>query len=230
MNKDVDIESKWKTILLNEFEKPYFEEIKSHLIMDIKAGKTIFPPGKLIFNAFNLTPYDKVKVVILGQDPYHGKGQAMGLCFSVPQGIPRPASLLNIYKEMNRDLGIPVADHGNLTKWAEQGVFMLNAILTVVESKPGSHASIGWQIFTDNVIRKLSENKKGIVFLLWGNYAKNKKSLIDSSKHFILESAHPSPLAGNAFQGNGHFSKTNEILISQGLEPIDWNVLNISKV
>ncbi|MBK7095778.1 MAG: uracil-DNA glycosylase [Saprospiraceae bacterium] len=224
MNKDIEIESKWKSVLKDEFEKPYFGDIKSQIIADIKSGKTIFPPGKLIFNAFNLTPFDKVKVVILGQDPYHGKGQAMGLCFSVPRNITRPASLLNIYKEMNRDLGIPIAEHGDLINWAEQGVFMLNAILTVIEGKAGSHANIGWQQFTDNVIKSISDNKNGIIFLLWGNFAKNKKSLIDSSKHFILESAHPSPLAGNAFQGNSHFSKTNELLISQGLEPIDWNV------
>jgi uracil-DNA glycosylase len=224
MNKGIEIESKWKSVLKDEFEKPYFKDIKSHLVEDINAGKKIFPPGKLIFNAFNLTPFDKVKVVILGQDPYHGKGQAMGLCFAVPRNITRPASLLNIYKEMNRDLGIPIAEHGDLSNWAEQGVFMLNAILTVVEGKAGSHANIGWQQFTDNVIKSISDNKNGIIFLLWGNFAKNKKSLIDSSKHFILESAHPSPLAGNAFQGNGHFSKTNEILKNQGLEPIDWDV------
>lgn len=224
MNKDIEIESKWKSVLKDEFEKPYFGDIKSQIIADIKSGKTIFPPGKLIFNAFNLTPFDKVKVVILGQDPYHGKGQAMGLCFSVPRNITRPASLLNIYKEMNRDLGIPIAEHGDLSNWADQGVFMLNAILTVVEGKAGSHANIGWQQFTDNVIKSISDNKNGIIFLLWGNFAKNKKSLIDSSKHFILESAHPSPLAGNAFQGNSHFSKTNELLIRQGKNPIDWSL------
>jgi uracil-DNA glycosylase len=222
--KNVDIEAKWKEILKEEFQKDYFAEIKKHLLKEIQEGKTVFPPGKLIFNAFNLTPFDKIKVVILGQDPYHGAGQAMGLCFSVPRKIPRPASLLNIYKEINRDLGIPVATHGDLTNWADQGVFMLNAILTVVENKPGSHANIGWQTFTDNVIKKISDHKEGIVFLLWGNFAKNKKSLIDSSKHFILESAHPSPLAGNAFQGNKHFSKTNELLIKQGLEVINWDV------
>jgi uracil-DNA glycosylase len=224
MTKDVNIEPGWKSAIGEEFEKPYFAEIKKRIVDDIKSGENVFPPGKLIFNAFNLTPFDKVKVVILGQDPYHGRGQAMGLCFSVQKEIPRPASLLNIYKEMQRDLEIPVALHGDLSKWAEQGVFMLNAILTVVEGKAGSHAGIGWQIFTDSVIKKLSDTKGGIIFLLWGNFAKNKKPLIDQSKHFILESAHPSPLAGNAFQGNGHFSKTNELLISQGLEPIDWSL------
>lgn len=222
--KNVEIEAKWKEILMEEFQKDYFVEIKKHLVKEIHEGKTVFPPGKLIFNAFNLTPFDKVKVVILGQDPYHGPGQAMGLCFSVPRNVPRPASLLNIYKEINRDLSIPVANHGDLTNWANQGVFMLNAILTVVESKPGSHANIGWQTFTDNVIKKISDHKEGIIFLLWGNFAKNKKPLIDATKHFILESAHPSPLAGNSFQGNGHFSRTNELLLKQGKNAIDWNV------
>ncbi|MGE5357357.1 MAG: uracil-DNA glycosylase [Deltaproteobacteria bacterium] len=222
--KNVEIEPEWKEILNDEFQKDYFKEIKEYLVKEFQEGKTIFPPGKLIFNAFNLTPFDKLKVVILGQDPYHGKGQAMGLCFSVPRNIPRPASLLNIYKELNRDLKIPVAGHGDLTKWAEQGVFMLNAILTVAENKAGSHSAIGWQTFTDNVIKKISDHREGIVFLLWGNFAKNKKPLIDPSKHFILESAHPSPLAGNSFQGNCHFSKTNELLSRQGLEPIDWDV------
>jgi uracil-DNA glycosylase len=222
--KNVEIEAKWKEILMEEFQKDYFAEIKKHLVKEIHEGKTVFPPGKMIFNAFNLTPFDKVKVVILGQDPYHGPGQAMGLCFSVPRNVPRPASLLNIYKEINRDLSIPVANHGDLTNWANQGVFMLNAILTVVESKPGSHANIGWQTFTDNVIRKISDHKEGIIFLLWGNFAKNKKPLIDATKHFILESAHPSPLAGNSFQGNGHFSRTNELLLKQGKNAIDWNL------
>ena len=222
--KNVDIESGWKELLKDEFDKEYFAEIKHTLVTQMKQGKTIFPPGKLIFNAFNLTPFDKLKVVIIGQDPYHGFGQAMGLCFSVPKNIPRPASLLNIYKELNRDLGIPIAQHGDLTNWANQGIFLLNAILTVAEKSPGSHAGIGWQEFTDNVIKKISDNKKGVIFLLWGNFAKNKKNLIDQNRHYVLESAHPSPLAGNAFQGNGHFSKTNELLVKQGLEPIEWNV------
>ncbi|MEZ4907369.1 MAG: uracil-DNA glycosylase [Saprospiraceae bacterium] len=222
--KKIEIESSWKEVLKDEFEKEYFDQIKNHILDDRNNGKKIFPPGKLIFNAFNLTPFDKTKVVIIGQDPYHGYGQAMGLCFSVPRNIPRPASLLNIYKEMNRDLAIPIATHGDLTNWAKQGVLLLNAILTVVEKSPGSHSKIGWQEFTDKVIKKISEQKEGIIFLLWGNFAKNKKVLIDQTKHFVLESAHPSPLAGNAFQGNGHFSKTNELLIRQGKEPIDWNV------
>lgn len=219
---DVKIESGWKEVLKDEFQKEYFPEIKSRIIRDREAGLTIYPPGKLIFNAFNLTAFDQVKVVILGQDPYHGPGQAMGLCFSVPRNVARPASLLNIYKEMNRDLNIPLVQHGDLTKWAQQGVFLLNAILTVVAKKPGSHSKIGWEIFTDAVISRISELKYGVIFMLWGNYAKNKKNLIDETKHFVLESAHPSPLAGNRFFGNGHFSATNQILVNQGKPPIDW--------
>ena len=224
MNKEINIESKWKAVLGDEFKKEYFKEIKNRIISDLKAGKSIFPPGKLIFNAFNLTPIDDVKVVIIGQDPYHGQGQAMGLCFSVPENVARPASLLNIYKEMNRDLGIPIANHGDLTSWAKQGVFLLNAILTVVEKSPGSHSKIGWERFTDEVIKKISDLKEGVIFMLWGNFAKNKKILIDQSKHHVLESAHPSPLAGNRFQGNSHFSKTNEILSRQGKSPINWSL------
>ena len=222
--ENVKIEESWKKVLAPEFEKEYFAGIKNKIVEDLEAGKTIYPPGKLIFNAFNLTPFDKLKVVIVGQDPYHGPGQAMGLCFSVPRNIAIPASLKRIYKELENDVGINIPGHGDLTYWAKQGVFLINAILTVIEKSPGSHKNIGWQIFTDNVIKTISEQKEGIVFLLWGNFAKAKKNLIDQSKHYILESAHPSPLAGNAFFGNHHFSKTNEILIKQGKEPIDWQV------
>ncbi len=221
---EVKIEDSWKQILSEEFEKEYFAKIKEHIVNDMKSGKIIYPPGKLIFNAFNSTPFDNVKVVIIGQDPYHGPGQAMGLCFSVPKGIAIPASLKRIYKEMHNDVGISIPDHGDLTKWTQQGVFLMNAILTVVHKTPGAHKNIGWQQFTDTVIKKISDHKEGIVFLLWGNFAKAKRSLIDETKHYILESAHPSPLAGNAFFGNGHFSKTNELLIKQGKEPIDWQV------
>ena len=221
---DVKIEDSWKQILAEEFEKDYFAGIKNHIVKDIEAGKVIYPPGKLIFNAFNLTPFDKVKVVIIGQDPYHGPGQAMGLCFSVPENIAIPASLKRIYKELHNDVGIIIPNHGNLTKWTRQGVFLMNAILTVVHKTPGAHKNIGWQQFTDTVIKKISDQKEGVVFLLWGNFAKAKRALIDESKHFILESAHPSPLAGNAFFGNNHFSKTNELLVKQGKEPIDWQV------
>ncbi len=221
---DVNIENSWKQILAEEFEKDYFSKIKEHIVDDIKSGNTIYPPGKLIFNAFNLTPFDKVKVVIIGQDPYHAPGQAMGLCFSVPRNIPVPASLKRIYKELKEDVGIQIPNHGDLTTWAKQGVFMMNAILTVVKKSPGSHKKIGWQEFTDNVIKKISDKKTGIVFLLWGNFARAKKPLIDQHKHFILEAPHPSPLAGNGFFGNHHFSKTNELLIKQSKEPIEWQV------
>jgi uracil-DNA glycosylase len=223
MNADqVKIDASWKKILREEFEKPYFQSIKSHLLKDKKAGKEIYPPGSLIFNAFDTTPVEKVKVVIIGQDPYHQPGQAMGLSFSVPQNIRIPASLRNIYKEIHTDLGLPIPGHGDLTKWARQGVFLLNAILTVERSNAGSHRNIGWHFFTDAVIRKLSETREGIIFLLWGNFAKTKKVYIDEMKHFVLEAAHPSPLARVGFAGCNHFSRTNEILTAHGKEPIDW--------
>lgn len=222
MPREVQIEAGWKDILAEEFKKDYFQGIRSFLIKEKKAGKTIYPPGNLIFNAFNSTPFDQVKVVIIGQDPYHGPRQAMGLCFSVPKNINPPPSLKNIFKELNRDLNVPVADHGDLTSWAKQGVFLLNASLTVEQSRPGSHARIGWQNFTDTVIEKLSELKSGLVFLLWGNFAKGKRPLINEMKHFVLDAVHPSPLAGNRFIGNSHFSKTNELLLKQGKTPINW--------
>lgn len=221
---NVQMEEGWKQVLAEEFQKPYFSEIKSFLLAEKQAGKTIYPPGPLIFNAFNKTPFDAVKVVILGQDPYHNPGEAMGLCFSVPQGVKTPPSLVNIYKEIKNSLGIEPPTHGDLTRWTEQGVLLLNAMLTVEARKPASHQKIGWQTFTDAVIRCISAEKEGIVFLLWGNFARSKKILIDESKHFILESAHPSPLAGNAFQGCGHFVRTNEILEKQGKAKINWSL------
>ncbi len=190
----------------------------------MKKGKVIFPPGPLIFNAFNQTPFEDVKVVILGQDPYHRLHQAMGLCFSVSKKVAVPASLKNIYKELKADVGFQIPNHGDLTPWAGQGVFMLNSILTVEQSNAGSHSKIGWQLFTDAVIKKLSANRSGIVFLLWGNYARSKKVLIDTSRHTVLEAAHPSPLARNAFSGCQHFSKTNHILTHQGHPPINWSL------
>lgn len=220
----VKIESSWKDTLQHSFNEPYFDEIAHFLKEEKRANKIIYPPGPLIFNAFNTTPFDQVKVVILGQDPYHGKGQAMGLSFSVPKMRAIPASLKRIYRELYEDLGIKPAMHGDLTKWAKQGVFLLNAMLTVEYKKPGSHQKIGWQKFTDQVIKTISEKKNGVVFLLWGNFAKNKKQLIDSSKHLVLEAAHPSPLAGNAFLGCKHFSKTNEFLEKKGKKPIDWSL------
>ena len=222
---DVQIESSWKELLGDEFAKPYFTEITNFVRSEIRNGKTIYPPGKLIFNAFNTTPVEKVKVVILGQDPYHKPGEAMGLCFSVPKGVRIPPSLRNIYKELNADVEIEIPNHGDLTPWADQGVFLLNAMLTVERSRAGSHKNIGWQTFTDAVIRRLSDTQDGLVFLLWGNFAKSKKVLIDEMKHYVMEAVHPSPLAGGAFLGCKHFSRTNEILISQGKEPINWNLI-----
>ncbi len=218
------IEPSWKEVLAEEFQKPYFQKIKQTLVEEKQNGRTIYPPGPLIFNAFNLTPFDEVKVVILGQDPYHGKGQAHGLCFSVPQGIAPPPSLVNIFKELNTDLGVPIPNHGNLEKWAKQGVFLLNAFLTVRANEAASHSKIGWQDFTNAVIQKLSEQRTGIIFLLWGRFAQEKDILIDKSKHHILYAAHPSPLARGAFMGCKHFSKTNELLQHEGYNPIDWSL------
>jgi uracil-DNA glycosylase len=209
---------------MEEFTKPYFAQIKQFLTKEKSNGKTIFPPGPRIFNAFEKTHFDQVRVVILGQDPYHGPGQAMGLCFSVPKNVAIPASLRNIFKEIHRDIGLPLPDNGDLTPWTGQGIFLLNAILTVEKNQAGSHSKIGWQLFTDVVIQKLSDERKGLIFLLWGNYAKSKKALIDLSKHTVLEAAHPSPLARDAFKGCGHFSKVNSILAQQGEKPINWSL------
>ncbi|MDE5592220.1 MAG: uracil-DNA glycosylase, partial [Helicobacter sp.] len=199
-------------------------EIKRHFIQAKEQGAIIYPPSKLIFNAFNLTPVKSLKIVLLGQDPYHNKGQAMGLSFSVPKGIPLPPSLQNIYQELYNDLKIPPSRNGDLSKWANQGVLLLNSVLSVEENRPTSHQHFGWQTFTDNVIAIISQKMEGIVFLLWGNYAKSKKKFIDEKKHFILESAHPSPLARTGFLGCKHFSKSNEILKKLGKHPIDWSI------
>jgi len=221
---EVKIEESWKSALAEEFEKPYFKALAEKLHQEKGSGKVIYPPGPLIFNAFNMTPFNSVKVVIIGQDPYHGAGQAEGLSFSVPHGIPCPPSLKNIYKEISTDLGIDVSGRdGSLKGWAEQGVFLLNAVLTVRAGEPTSHSKIGWSEFTDAVIRILSEKRSGLVFLLWGNFARSKKALIDTSKNLVLEAAHPSPLAGGAFFGCRHFSKTNKYLESEGVTPIDWS-------
>ena len=221
---DVKIEQSWKEALQSEFEKPYFAELVRYLHGEKAAGKTIYPPGPLIFRAFDLTPLPDVKVVILGQDPYHQRGQAMGLSFSVPEGVKAPPSLVNIFKEISTDLGITISGSPNLEPWARQGVLLLNAMLTVQEGLAGSHKAIGWQTFTDAVIRTVSERCNGVVFLLWGNFARAKKELIDLERHHVLEAAHPSPLAGGAFFGCRHFSKTNEILISEGKTPINWKI------
>lgn len=220
---EVKINESWKKELKSEFVKPYFLQIVNFLKTEQQAGKVIYPPGKLIFNAFDTTPFDQVKAVILGQDPYHGAKQAHGLCFSVQDGIPPPPSLVNIYKEMQTDLGLPIPNTGNLTKWATQGVLMLNATLTVRANEANSHSKIGWQEFTNEAIRKVSEDKKNVVFILWGKFAQEKEALIDESKHLVLKAAHPSPFSAyNGFFGCRHFSKTNDYLVRNGLDPIDW--------
>lgn len=221
---DVKIESSWKAALAEEFEKPYFESLVRFLHNEKSAGKTIYPPGSQIFRAFDLTPVEKVKVVILGQDPYHNPGEAMGLSFSVPKGIATPPSLKNIFKEIETDLGIRMSGSPDLTPWAEQGVLMLNAILTVEAHKAASHGKIGWAEFTDAVIKYISDNTEGVVFMLWGNFARSKRELIDASRHHVLEAAHPSPLARGAFFGCRHFSKANEMLAAEGKTPIDWQL------
>jgi len=212
-------------VLAEAFEQPYFEAIRTFLLKEKNDGKVIFPPGPLIFNAFNQTPFDQVKVIILGQDPYHNPGEAMGLSFSVPQGVRIPPSLQNIYKEINSDLGLPMPLHGDLTHWASQGVLLLNAMLTVEAGKPGSHQNIGWQTFTDAVIRRLSDQREHLVFMLWGRFAQGKKALIDPAKHLILEAAHPSPLARDAFKGCRHFSLANTYLQENGKNGIDWSII-----
>lgn len=221
---EVKMEESWKKALSDEFDKPYFVSLVQYLHHEKEEGHLIYPPGKDIFRAFALTPIDKVKVVILGQDPYHGEGQAMGLSFSVPDGVQAPPSLRNIFKEISTDLDIKMSGRPDLTRWAEQGVLLLNSILTVKAGEAASHDNIGWQQFTDAVISYLSKNTRGLVFLLWGNYARSKKGLIDLSRHHVLEAAHPSPLARGAFFGCRHFSKTNEILASEGKTPIDWQL------
>ena len=224
---NVKIEPSWKAVLKDEFGKPYFQQIVTFLKTEKAAGKTIYPPGPLIFNAFNQTPFGKLKVVILGQDPYHGQGQAHGLSFSVQNGVKPPPSLINIFKEIHADIGVAMPQqYGNLSRWAEQGVLLLNAALTVRANEPFSHAKFGWAEFTDAVISRISDEKSSVVFLLWGKFAQDKQALIDETKHFVLKAAHPSPFsADKGFFGCKHFSKTNELLTKQGLSPIDWKLL-----
>ena len=218
------IEESWLNVLACEFEQQYFADLKKFLV-DEKNQYVVYPPGSLIFNAFARTPYHNVKVVILGQDPYHGKGQAHGLCFSVPAGVKPPPSLVNMYKELHDDLGITPSSSGNLESWADNGVFLLNATLTVRAATAGSHQNKGWELFTDKVIQKLSAGRSNLVFILWGNYARAKKSLIDTQKHLVLEAAHPSPFSAySGFFGCKHFSKANEYLRQNGINPIDWTV------
>ena len=219
---NVRIEPSWHTQLAAEFDKPYFAALTAFVRSEYTAG-TCYPPGKLIFNAFNLCPFDKVKAVIIGQDPYHEPGQAHGLCFSVNDGVRFPPSLVNIFSEISSDLGKPVPQSGSLVRWAEQGVLLLNATLTVRAHQAGSHQRRGWEEFTDAAIRALSAGRKHIVFILWGSYAQSKAQLIDASKHLILRSVHPSPLSAHrGFFGNRHFSKCNKYLQDNGIEPIDW--------
>ncbi len=221
----IDLEPGWLAQLQGEFDKPYMQSLRAFLLAEKRAGKEIFPPSRLMFNAFNSTPFEQVKVVILGQDPYHGPGQAHGLCFSVPEGVPAPPSLQNIFKEIERDLNIPRPPHGCLTAWAQQGVLLLNATLSVERGRAGSHQNQGWETFTDTAIAALNRNREGLVFLLWGSYAQKKGKLIDSRKHLILKSPHPSPLSAHrGFIGNGHFSAANEYLQQHGEQPIDWRL------
>ena len=221
---DVKIEQSWKEALAGEFEKPYFASLVSFLRNEKAAGKVIYPPGSQIFRAFDLTPVQNVKVVILGQDPYHGPGQAHGLSFSVPSGVPAPPSLKNIFKEIETDLGVRMSGHPNLESWACQGVLLLNAVLTVRAAEAASHSRIGWQEFTDAVIKYISDNCEGVVFMLWGNFARGKSELIDHSRHCVLEAAHPSPLARGAFFGCRHFSQANTYLLSTSRTPINWQL------
>jgi uracil-DNA glycosylase len=215
------IEAGWLHVLQEEFAKPYFSDLKAFLEAE-RANFVVYPPGSRIFASFNLTPFDKIKVVILGQDPYHGPGQANGLCFSVNEGIRQPPSLINIFKELKDDVGCEIPNGGNLEPWAMQGVFLLNATLTVRANVAGSHQAKGWELFTDAVIKTISDKKENIVFLLWGNYARAKTGLIDASKHLVLTAAHPSPLARGAFFGSKHFSKTNAYLSSKGIDAVNW--------
>jgi uracil-DNA glycosylase len=225
MSDNVNIDPSWKKELAREFEQPYFAEIKQFILAEKQKGKPIYPPGSQIFNAFNLTPFDKVKVVILGQDPYHGPGQAHGLSFSVPAGIKPPPSLVNIFKEIKSDLGIDQPSHGNLESWAKQGVLLLNAVLTVNDSEAASHKNAGWEKFTDAVIKTISDRREHIVFILWGRFAQNKEILIDTTKHCVIKSAHPSPLSAHAgFLGSKPFSKTNTYLREHGIKEIDWRL------
>ncbi|MCQ2126222.1 MAG: uracil-DNA glycosylase [Bacteroidaceae bacterium] len=219
---EVRIEPGWKRLLQSEFDKPYFSDLAAFVRSEY-SNRTIYPPAGKIFNAFDLCPFERVKVVILGQDPYHEPGQAHGLCFSVQPGVLFPPSLRNIFKEISQDIGTPCPQSGDLTRWASQGVLLLNAVLTVRAGQAASHQGRGWETFTDAVIRCVSQNRDHVVFILWGGYARKKVPLIDSSRHLILESAHPSPLSAyNGFFGNRHFSRTNEWLVSKGLTPIEW--------
>lgn len=222
---DPKIHPSWKERLAGEFQQDYFRDLKTFLTEEKRAGQTVYPPGPLIFNAFNTTPFDRVKVVIFGQDPYHGPGQAHGLCFSVQRGVRPPPSLVNIYKELRDDVGFKIPDHGNLEGWATQGVLLLNASLTVRAAQAGSHQGKGWERFTDAAVKALNEHREGLVFLLWGRPAQLKGSIIDPARHHVLKAVHPSPLSAyGGFFGCKHFSKTNALLKQMGKDPIDWQI------
>lgn len=221
----IKLDPEWLKLLQSEFDAPYMQKLRAFLAAEKAAGKILYPPGALWFNALNHTPFSKVKVVIIGQDPYHGPHQAHGLCFSVLEGIQPPPSLVNIFSEIKRDLGIEPPSHGNLTAWADQGVLLMNAVLTVEQNKAGAHQGKGWETFTDRVITLLNEQREHLVFLLWGSYAQKKGALIDRKKHLVLASPHPSPLSAyRGFVGNGHFSKTNAYLLSNNQTAIDWQL------
>lgn len=223
--REIQLEQSWKELLLSEFEQDYMQQLRQFLRQEKQAGKIIYPPGNKIFNTLNSTPFDTVKVVILGQDPYHGPGQAHGLCFSVLAGVESPPSLINIFKEIQDDLEIPFPSHGSLSCWAQQGVLLLNAVLSVERSRAASHQGQGWERFTDRIVELLNEKREGLVFLLWGSYAQKKGQFIDRQKHLVLQSSHPSPLSAHrGFLGNRHFSKTNDYLTAQGKEPVNWEL------
>ena len=225
VTRDVRLEDGWRRRLEAVFREPYMQALRAFLLAEKRAGKTLYPPGKLIFNAFNSTPFEAVKVVILGQDPYHGPGQAHGLCFSVQPGVSVPPSLQNIFRELHDDLGLDRPGHGCLQSWAEQGVLLLNAVLTVEGGRAGAHQGRGWEDFTDRVVECLNEDREGLVFMLWGSYAQKKGRIIDRSRHLVLSSAHPSPLSAyRGFLGNRHFSQANVWLEKQGLGAIDWRL------
>jgi uracil-DNA glycosylase len=222
-DREIRLQPGWKNCLQDEFHQPYMQELRSFLLQRKKQGAVIYPPGALIFNALDSTPFEQVKVVILGQDPYHGPGQAHGLCFSVPDGVQTPPSLVNIFKEIESDLGVPCTSNGNLQRWAEQGVLLLNAVLTVERGHAGSHQGKGWERFTDRIVAELNQHRNNLVFLLWGSYAAKKGDSIDSSRHLVLKAPHPSPLSAHrGFFGCRHFSRANSYLQEHGLEPIHW--------
>lgn len=225
MGKTGELHPSWQAVIGSEFDQPYMHSLKAFLQAEKAAGKVIFPPGPQIFNAFNHTPFDKVRVVIIGQDPYHGEGQAHGLSFSVQQGIKVPPSLVNIFKELESDLGIRMSGSGDLTPWADQGVLLLNATLTVEQANAGSHQKKGWEQFTDAAIRALNAQREGLVFVLWGSYAQKKGAVIDDSRHLVIRSVHPSPLSAHrGFFGNHQFSQINDYLVSRGEQPINWQI------